>query len=73
MIESFANGTYQLANLNGALHASRVNGLSLKKYHVRLMKVSKDGRLEKNSEVVKNMPVFDVVTLTTLFVVADHE
>ena len=33
VVESFANGTYQLADLNGTLHASRVNWLRLKKYH----------------------------------------
>ena len=30
VVESFANCTYQLA---GTLHASRVNGFRLKKYH----------------------------------------
>ena len=39
VMESFANGTYQLADLDGTLHASRVNGFRLKKYHARLMMV----------------------------------
>ena len=30
VMESFANGTYQLADLDGTLHASRVNGFHLK-------------------------------------------
>ena len=30
VVESFANGTYQLADLDGTLHASRVNGFRLK-------------------------------------------
>ena len=39
MIDCFANGTYQLADLDGALHASRVNGLCLKMYHARFLVV----------------------------------
>ena len=42
MVNCFANGTYQLADLDGTPHASRVNGLRLKIYHARLMMVSKD-------------------------------
>ena len=30
VFECFENGTYQLADLDGTLHASRVNGLRLK-------------------------------------------
>ena len=30
MVDCFPNGTYQLADLDGALHALRVNGLQLK-------------------------------------------
>ena len=30
VVDGFANGTYQLADLDGTLHASRVNGLRLK-------------------------------------------
>ncbi|RYA46319.1 hypothetical protein DD606_24495 [Enterobacter cloacae complex sp. GF14B] len=33
VVECFPNGTYQLANLDGILHKSRVNGLRLKLYH----------------------------------------
>ncbi|MCO5582167.1 hypothetical protein L7F22_036057 [Adiantum nelumboides] len=50
VVNYFANGTYQLANLDGALHASRVNGLHLKIYRARLMMVSKDK--EPNEEVM---------------------
>ena len=39
--DCFPNGTYQLADLDGMLHASRVNGLRLKIYHARLMMVDK--------------------------------
>ena len=42
VVESFANGTYQLADLDGTLHSLRVNGFRLKKYHSRLMLVLKD-------------------------------
>ena len=34
----FPNGTYQIANLDGTLHASRVNGLHLKIYHALVVK-----------------------------------
>ena len=47
VVECFANGTYQLANLDGTFHASRVNGLRLKLYHARLMIVERD---EENEE-----------------------
>ena len=48
MVENcFKNGTYQLADFDGTLHASRVNGLHLKLYHAQLMIVEKD---EENKE-----------------------
>lgn len=43
VIESFANGTYQLADLDGTMHGSRVNGSRLKKYVSRRMAVVADG------------------------------
>ena len=43
MVENcFKNGTYQLADFNGTLHASRVNGFWLNKYFPRLMSMVKD-------------------------------
>ena len=47
VVSCFANGTYKLADLDGTLHASRVNGLRLKIYHARLMMVEKDEMLEE--------------------------
>ncbi|MCO5549036.1 hypothetical protein L7F22_002502 [Adiantum nelumboides] len=42
VVNNLANGQYQLADLDGTPHASRVNGLRLKIYHARLMMISKD-------------------------------
>ena len=70
----FPNGSYQLVNLDGTLHASRVNGLRLKLYHARLMTVTKD---EENEEVetipVKDISLSDEEGAQMLFVAADHE
>ena len=57
MVEVFPNGTYQLANLDGTLHGSRVNGLRIKQYHARLMVVLSD-ELHDSEEVA------DVVLMT---------
>lgn len=46
VMQGFVNGTYQLADLNGTLHASRVNGYKLKKYYARLMVVVQDAITE---------------------------
>ncbi|MCO5576664.1 hypothetical protein L7F22_030479 [Adiantum nelumboides] len=42
VLDSFPNGTYQLADLNGTLHKASVNGYRLKKYYARLMAVIED-------------------------------
>ena len=63
----------KLANLDGTLHASRVNGLRLKPYHARLMIVEKDEENEKGDRVpTKNAFLFYEEVLKMLFVV-DHE
>ena len=70
----FPNGNYQLVNLDGTLHASRVNGLHLKLYHAWLMTVTKD---EENEEVeavpVKDVSLFDEEGAQILFASADYE
>ena len=53
--ECFENGTYQLTDLDGALHASRGNGLRLKKYVARLLTVIKDDALCQFSQWRKTM------------------
>ena len=75
VMEGFANGTYQLADLDGAVHASRVNGLRLKKYHARLMMVEKDDEIQKKVKKVHwgNIATVDAASLVTLFAAADHE
>ena len=73
VVEGFANGTYQLSDLDGAWHASRVNGLRLKKYHAKLMMVMKDevyeGRTRTNEDAVMTE---DALEFTSLFA-ADYE
>ena len=75
MVSCFTNGTYQLANLDGTLHASRVNGLRLKPYHAHLMVVDKDEEDEEGEVVpAKTNPLFDEEGAQMLFVAAaDHE
>ena len=73
VVSCFANGTYQLADLDGTLHASRVNGLRLKIYHARLMMVEKDEMLEENFVSKSEVDVGDGASLALLFAVADHE
>lgn len=46
VMQVFPNGTYQLADLDGTLHASRVNGYRLKKYYARLMVMVQDAVTE---------------------------
>ena len=41
--EKFANGSYQLEDLDGKQHNRRVNGLGLKKYFMRIIQVSTCG------------------------------
>lgn len=71
----FANGTYQLADLDGTLHASRVNGLRLKAYHARLMIVEKDERHENEHESLKTAATLEeTLDATSLYcATADHE
>ena len=73
MVDCFANGTYQLADLDGTLHASRVNGLRLKIYHARLMLVEKDGELEEETDALMTVEALDGEDLKSLFAAADHE
>ena len=42
VIECFPNGTYQLADLDGTLHASRIDGLCLKNCYTCLMAMTKN-------------------------------
>ena len=73
MVDCFANGTYQLADLDGTLHASRVNGLQLKIYHTRLMMVEKDEMPEEETVPLKSVEPCDAASLVSLFVAANHE
>ncbi len=76
VMDCFENGTYQLADLDGAPHASRVNGVRLKVYHARLMMVSKDEMHGHETEPEKVVAIVDGRSLTRLFTVAaaaDHE
>ena len=71
VVDCFENGTYQLADLDGTLHASRVNGLGLKKYFPRLMSVVKDD-VSQMEVVAHTGVVYQDASLTTMFS-ADHE
>lgn len=42
MEKRFANGTYQLMDLDGKRHKKRVNGICLKKYFALLMVALKE-------------------------------
>ena len=72
VVDCFANGTYQLADLDGTLHASRVNGLRLKIYHSRLMLVEKDGELEEETDALMTVEALDGEDLKSPFA-ADHD
>ena len=72
VVDCFANGTYQLADLDGTPHASRVNGLRLKVYHARLMLVQKDGELEEETDALMTVEALDGEGLKSLFAAADH-
>ena len=72
-MECFPNGTYQLANLDGMLHKSRVNGLRLKLYHARLMMVEQDEMDAEQAMFVKDEEICDAESLMSLFAAADHE
>ena len=73
MVDCFANGTYQLLDLDGTLHASRVNGLRLKIYHARLMLVEKDELSEEETVSLETVETCDEASLVSLFAAADHE
>lgn len=73
VVDCFANGTYQLADLDGALHASRVNGLRIKIYQARLMLVEKDEMSEEESVSGTDVETCDGASLVSLFAAADHE
>ncbi|MCO5573942.1 hypothetical protein L7F22_027720 [Adiantum nelumboides] len=73
VVECFSNGTYQLANLDGVLHKSRVNGLRLKLYHARLMMVEQDELFAEQVMPVRDMETCDAASLISLFTAADHE
>ena len=76
VVQKFAhNGTFQLADLDGLLHAYRVNGSRLKKYIARLMTVVQD-IVPGERELI--LPILTVEedygpALQFLFLTADHE
>ncbi|MCO5614809.1 hypothetical protein L7F22_069093 [Adiantum nelumboides] len=73
VVECFSNGTYQLANLDGVLHKSRVNGLHLKLYHARLMMVEQDELFVEQVMSMRDEETCDAASLVSLFTAADHE
>ncbi|MCO5565066.1 hypothetical protein L7F22_018737 [Adiantum nelumboides] len=74
VVECFSNGTYQLANLDGVLHKSRVNGLCLKLYHAKLMMVVEQDELFAEQVMsVRDEETCDVASLISLFTAANHE
>ncbi|MCO5574899.1 hypothetical protein L7F22_028693 [Adiantum nelumboides] len=73
VVECFSNGTYQLANLDGVLHKSRVNGLRLKLYHARLMMVEQDELFAEQVMYVRDEETCDAASLRSLFTAADDE
>ena len=73
VMESFANGTYQLADLDGTLHVSRVNGFRLKRYHTRLMLMQKDEELVDDMQILQDDATVDAGSFASLFLAADHE
>ena len=72
MVDCFANGTYQLSDLDGVLHALRVNGLRLRIYHASIMMVEKE-ELEEEIDALKNVETWDATSFVSLFVAVDHE
>ncbi|MCO5578412.1 hypothetical protein L7F22_032254 [Adiantum nelumboides] len=73
VVECFLNGTYQLANLDGVLHKSRVNGLRLKLYHAILMMVEQNELFTEQVMFVRDEETCDTASLISLFTAADHE
>ena len=73
VVDCFTNGTYQLSDLDGTLHASRVNGLRLKIYYARLMLVKKDELSEEETVCLETVETCDEASLVSLFAAAGHE
>ena len=79
VVDKFKNGTYQLADLNGVEHKSRVNGYRLKKYMPRLMTIVTDEMISimdgnvKMSESVDEVSGDDLQQLFALGTSACHE
>ena len=57
MMKKFDNGTYQLADLDGTLHANRVNGFRLKRYVARMMSLVSNVMLENHVAIVPTLTV----------------
>ncbi len=72
VLDCFANGTYQLVDLDGTPHASRVNGMRLKIYYARLMAVDKDV-MSEDETMSGDILSSDAASLKPLFEAADHE
>ena len=73
VLEGFPNGTYQLADMDGTPHVSRVNGLRLKIYHARLMMIVKDQESEDEVDSLKNVATCEGEDLVSLFAATDHQ
>ena len=73
VLEGFPNGTYQLADMDGTPHVSRVNGLWLKIYHARLMMIVKDQESEDEVDSLKNVATCEGEDLVSLFAATDHK
>ena len=73
VVDCYANGTYQLADLDGTLHASRVNGLRLKICNARLMMVIKAEEAEEETDDLMSAATVDGNDFRSLFAAADHE
>ena len=73
VVDCFANGTYQLADLDGTLHASRVNAWRLIIYNARLMMVIKDGKAKEETTDLMSAAIVDGNDFRLLFAAADHE
>ena len=76
MVQKFANnGTFQLVDLDGLLHAYRVNGSHLKKYVSRLMTIVEDVLPGEREPILPILTVEEDygLALQLLFLTADHE
>ena len=59
--------------MDGILHALRMNGFCLNKYHTRLMMVQKDEELVDDMEILQDDAAVDAGSFASLFLAADHE